>query len=124
MSVTNQVKSVVNVTIQFIPNNLNLPCTINENKSFCDLSVELYKKYHINKEKWNFIMNDQIMNDDIILKDNGVKNNTCIKALRNDYAKFNVEVEDSEGKIQRIERDIFLLDYKIIKANENKEIKV
>lgn len=64
------------------------------------------------------------MNDDMILKDNGVINNSEINVIRNACIEVKLEVKKWMHQTEIIQRIIFATDFKIIKSNENKEVDV
>lgn len=112
------------VNILLIPSNEFFYYDFDNNKSFGELKNELEEKYILRKGKYYFEMEDHILNDDIILKDVGIRDYCEINAIRNDYIKIKVKVKDIFGRKQTIKMYVLISEFKVIKANEIKEIKV
>lgn len=114
---------MIELKIHVFPGNEIFSCNFEDNKSFKDLKNGLIKRQIINKDNYYIEMNNNYMNDDILLKDNGMTNSRDINVVRNDYIKFKVEIKDFWfDRIQTIQRYILISDFKVIKANGNKEI--
>lgn len=69
-------------------------------------------------------MNDCVMNDDMIIKNNGVKRGSCINIIKTNYIKIKIEIEDEKGKTKINQYYKLSSDFKVIEANENKIVKV
>lgn len=116
--------SIIKIIICIFPGNEKLFYTFDINKSFGDLTNELQEKQIIYKGKYYIEMNDQIMSDDMVLKDSEVKNDSCINFVRNNYIKIKVKVKDQEDEYRIIQKYVLISDFKVVKANENRMILV
>lgn len=92
--------------------------------SFGDLKNEIMGDNNEKKKKYYLEMNVNIMDDGMILKDNGVEEQSIINVVRNDCIKINVEVRDDKDNIQTVHTYVFMSDLKIINVDKNKVIKV
>lgn len=124
MSVVTQNITIIQFFIHFIPNNEVLYWTFENNKNFGDLKNELQEKHKIIKEFYHFEMGDTIIDDDLIFRDLGVKNNSCLYLVRNDYIKIKIEKTEFRNKIVTFKKYVPFSNFKIIKSDENKIIKV
>lgn len=91
MPVVGQNITIIQFFIRLIPNNVSLYWTFEDNKNFGDLKNNLQEKHKIIKESYHFEMDDTIMDDDLVLKDLGVSNDSCLYLVRNDYIKIKIE---------------------------------
>lgn len=110
--------------IHSIPTCEDISYVFDEGKSFGDLKNDLEEKLKIEKDKYYFEMNDHVMNDDMILKDNGVINNSFINAVDNNYIKIKLNIKYGEDSYREIQNYILISDFKVLETDENKEIKV
>lgn len=115
---------MINIKIHFIPNNINLPCSIDENKSFGDLKNELIKRYKEKMRMFYFVMNNNVMNEDMILEDNGVVDGALINYVRNDYIIIDIRIKDSQGNTKPLLQYMLPSCFKVVKADKNKKINV
>lgn len=67
-------------------------------------------------------MNDDIMNNDMILKDYEVDSNSCIYIINGDCILVEIKVKSVAGKIEILKYCQFISDFKVSKAKQNKEI--
>lgn len=112
------------IEIHVIPGDEVISCHFDVSKSFGDLKDELNKKYILSKATYFFKMNNLIMDDNMILKDNGVADYSFLYAVRNDCINVILKLKDSIGCIRTVQKYMLLSDFKVIKADENKEVKV
>lgn len=124
MSLSPQNISMIKIIIHVFPGNEKLTHVFDGNKSFADLKDDLLERQIIKKGTYYAEMNDNILNDDMILKGNGVKNDSEINIVRNDCIKIKVETRDKEGEIQIISKYFLISDFKVIKTDKNNEVKV
>lgn len=115
---------MIEFTICFIPKNVSLTYYFDGNKNFGDLKNYLEEKYEIQKGSYYLEMNDHVLDDNVTLKGKGVKNDTCIYVISNNCMKIKVKVKDWRSEVKTIQLGVLISDFKIIKADENKEIKV
>lgn len=85
---------------------------------------KLIKNKKIKEGMYYIERNNRIMNDDMIIKEIVDEDNSDINIIRNDCVKISFERKDDEDEIEKIQTFILLSDFKIIKADQNKEIKV
>lgn len=116
--------SLIEIVIHVFPTDEEISYTFDINKSFSDLKNELHDKNILRKEAYIIVMNDKIMDDNMILKENVVKNNTRINFVRNDCFTIKIEIKDSEDNIQTIKVYTLISNFKVIQLDENKIIKV
>lgn len=124
MTVNNESSTMIQFVVHLIPANESLLWTFDGNKKLLDLKNDLEEKHKMKKDKYYIEMNDRILNDDIILRDSGVTNDNDINIVRNDYIKYKLRIENEKGEIQIIRGYLHVSDFKIMKANENKELTV
>lgn len=115
---------MVLINIHVFPDDETFYYSFDEKKSFKDLKNDLKERQKVEEVEYYIEMNDNIMDDNMILKDNGVKDYSDIFVMRNDYIRINMEIKDIDGKISTVLHYISMSDFNIIKANENKEVKV
>lgn len=115
---------MIEIIINVFPGNERFVCYFDENKSFKDLKNDLMERHMIKKDKYHIEINDNIMNDDLIIKDSGVINNSYIYIIRNDSIKVNMEIMYLYDETEIIKLYMLKSDFKIIKANEYKEVTV
>lgn len=124
MSLSSQNLSTLKITIHFFPDEESFSIVFDNNKKFGDLKKELKEKYDLTKENYYFEMNSEIIDDEMILRDKGVVNDRIINAIDDNCVKIEVCVEDKDGKMETIQKYMFISKLKIIKPDENKIIKV
>lgn len=115
---------MVNLQIHVIPYQDKFDYDFDENKTVLDLKNELIKTEKMKKDNYYVENEGNIMNDDMILKDNGVKNYSWIDIVRIDYIKVKIETEGNAGHIDVSDAFMHESDFKVIKLDENKVIKV
>lgn len=115
---------MIKILIHIIPGGEEFIYDFDENTSIADLNNELQKRYKMEKHTFYYVMNDHIINDDMLLEEDGVMNDDCIKAIRNDYVKINIEIEDSYGIVETIKTYVPISYFNLIKVDENKEVRV
>lgn len=114
---------MIDLFIHVFPDDEYFSYSFDENESFGDLKHELIQKNLIKEDIYYIEVNDNIMNDEMILKDIGVTNDSNINIVNNNYIKIKVEVKDWGGEIQTNYSYMLISDFKIIKSDENKEVK-
>lgn len=124
MSLLSQNVSKIKVYIRVIPINEMFACCFDDMKSFGELKEDLVKRKFIKKRNYYFEMDDHIMDDELILKNNGIINGSYINVIRNDCIKIELEVNDRFDKVEILKCYILVSDFKVIKTNENKKVKV
>lgn len=124
MSFSSKKTSKVKVIINVYPSGERFSYYFDDNKSFGDLKNELIEFQKIEEGEYFTEMNNHVKNDDLILKDNDVKKDSYVNIIRNDCVKINLKVKDWNDRIQILQKYVSLSDFKVIKANENKEINV
>lgn len=95
-----------------------------ENKTFGDLKNELIEREIIKKGKYYIEKNDRFFDDDMILKDCGIKKYDRIFVFREGCFKIKVEVKKDERSKDKITTYTLKSEFKVIKLDENNEIKV
>lgn len=115
---------MINIKICVFPGDNCYSLNFDENKTFEDLKNDLQEKQIIKKGVCYIEMNDNIMDDDMILKNNGVKKNSYINVVRNESIKIKLKIKDLVNKVQVIKKYMLISDLKVIKVNENNEVKV
>lgn len=115
---------MVEIIIYVFPGGEKFNIKFDSNKSFEDLRNYLFKRQIIMNKEYYFEKNGLIMNDNMILKDKGVKNHSYICAVDNNYIKICVEVNDIYNGLRTMKTYVHISDFKVIKANENKEVTV
>lgn len=116
--------SMIFIIIHVFPDDKEFDCYFDNSKNFGDLKNDLIERQIIMEGTYYFEMNDHIINDDMVLKDNGIINNSHLNIIRNDCIKIGVEMKDNNGKLETIQLYILISDFKVIKIDKNKVIKV
>lgn len=116
--------SVVNFTIHRFPNDEIFSYYFDNRKSFGHLKIDLEINHKMNEGTYYLEMNDNILKDDMTLKDNGVTNDVTINAVDNDYIKIKLKVKDSKNNVEILQKYVLKSDFKIIGSDDNKIIKV
>lgn len=106
------------------PENMEVYISFDNNKSFRDFKKDLLDRKLISNDNYYFEINERVMNDNMILKNNQIENYGGINLVRNDCIKFYFEVKYEEGKVHKRYSYVLTLDIKVIKVNENKVIEV
>lgn len=116
------------LTVQFIIhcvwNNETLLWTFDNNKTFEELKEDLQKDYKLKKETYYFKINNQIINDNEILKEKGVENGSCVDIVSNNCIKIDIDTESWKDNNEKMQRYFLLSEFNGIKADENGEVKV
>lgn len=124
MSLNNKNTSVIRFIIRSFPTFESLYWIFDSNKSFAELKNDLEKKLKIKKDTYYFEISNNIIKENMILKDAGISNDSYVNIINNDCIKVKIEVKNSEEIIQIIEKNAFRSDFKVIKADENRIVKV
>lgn len=115
---------MVKNTVHVFPTKEILTLDFDENGSVRELKVELEEEYKMKKGTYYIEMNDLVMSDDMILKRNGVIRDSNLNVIRNDYVKIKVEAKKWGEESKIIQKYVLISDFKVIKADENRLIKV
>lgn len=124
MSCSSQSSSMVIIKINVFPSHESFSCSFNNKKTFGDLKNFLEMTHGMMKKTYYLSVNNHIVNDDMVLKDSGIKNGSVVNAIRNDYIKISVKVKDDKDNVQVIQKCILISYLKVITADENKITKV
>lgn len=124
MNHLNQNARVVQFTIHLIPSFKVFSYKFDNNKTFGDLKNDLKENLKIKKGTYHFEVNEEIMDDEIILADRGIINNSEINIVDNDCIKIRVQINGSRNQPQTIQKYMSGSNLKVIVPDENKEIKV
>lgn len=115
---------MVIININIFPYDKSFTYDFCENKSFEDLKKDLIKRQIIEKEAYYIEINDDIINDDMIIKEKGIRDYMEINIVKNDYLKIILELKQSKEEIQTMHSFVLASDFKVIRADENKIVKV
>lgn len=115
---------MIDIYIHIFPDNEIFCYSFDEYKSFKVLKNKLREEQKIKKGEYYMEMNEHIVNDDITLKENGIVNHSVINIIRNDFIIIKVERKNYKGENQVMHMYMPVLDFKVIKADENKIVKV
>lgn len=124
MSYSFQNTSMIKINIHFYPGDERLIYNFDNNNTFEDLKNKLNEQCILTKGTYYFEVDDEIMDDHMILKDKGVINNSCICAVDNNCIKIKLELDDYWGNLETIQCYVLMSDFKMIAADENKEVVV
>lgn len=116
--------SFVKIDIHIYPGDERLTYYFDNNKSFLELKKKLIEQHVLTKETYYFEMNGKILNEDVIIKESGINENSCTNIIRNDYANVVIEIKESKDMLPIIQSYMPISDFKIIKPNRNKRIEV
>lgn len=124
MSITHQSESIAKIKIRVFPESLKFYYDFDNNKSFGDLKNELIEKRIIKEGTYYIEMNDDIVNDDLIVKDYVLDNNYYLNIINIDYNIIKIKINRMFDSFSTLRFYVHSSDFKVIKANENREIKV
>lgn len=83
---------MIGFIIRLIPTYERLYWNFDENKSYNDLKNDIFDRAIIKNGECYIDINDQIINDDTILKVYGVEDYYDVKIVRSDYIKIKLEI--------------------------------
>lgn len=115
---------MVKLKFNVFPDEESFNYSFDINETFKKLKKELVENKKIKDEEYYIEINDNIMDNNSIIKDYAVDDGSVISIVRNNYVKIKVEVKNNEGKIETLFSYVPALDFKIIKLDENNLIKV
>lgn len=124
MSFSSQNASEIELKIHIFPGDEKFNYSFDKSKSFGDLRKELEENNKIKKDNYYIQMDGHIMNDDMTIKDNEVINNSDINIVNNRYVKIDIKLNNPEDEPDKLQLYMLMSDFKVIKADENKIIKV
>lgn len=124
MSLCIENPSIVKLKICCLPDFEEFSCTYDSNKSFEELRKDLIKYQIIKNDNFYFKVNDHVVNDDVILKDNKEISESDINIIDMNYIKIKVKLTEEKNKMRTISKYVLKSKFKVIKPDENKEVKV
>lgn len=112
------------IKIHVFPGKEKFSCCFDVNKTFGDLKNDLIERQILKKEVYYIELNEQVMNDDMIFKDKDVEFFRNLNILRNDYIRIKLDINILLSKIDTISYYMPMSDFKVIKADKDKVVKV
>lgn len=124
MALSFQNKYMMKIRIHVFPEHEEFCYEIDENKKFIDLKKELLDSHLIKKGSFYFEFHGDVLDDDMILKDSKIPYLSVVNLIGNDCIKIKVEKKGLIRGVYTIQKYATVSDFKIIKADENKEVRV
>lgn len=115
---------MIMIKFHVYPDYKEFRCSFDVNKTFRDLKDYLNEKYKMEKGSYYFEVDNHVMDDNIILKNNGVGNYSCINVIRNDCINIIIEENVDENNTRTVQKYLFRSDFKVITPDKKKEVKV
>lgn len=116
--------SMIEIDIHVYPDNERFSFTIDETKSVKDLKNELVESRIIKGGEYYVKYDDNIINDDISLKDYGIKDRSSINIIENDYITIKMEIRKWYPIYKSVYTYLPMSNFRVIKADGNKMVEV
>lgn len=119
-----QIGSIIKFNINYLPHFKSYSWIFDINKTFVDLKKDLEKNNKLKKGMYYFGVEEDIMKDNITLKDYGIIDHVVINVVDNNSTKVKLEITDNNNEIVTFHNYVFVSDFKVIKAVKMKKLKL
>lgn len=116
--------SAIKISVICFPANERFNFYFDDNQSFFSLRNYMYLKKMIRGVASFFVVGDETVIEDGVLKYKGVENGSVIKLMKTENLSDYRKIDELKDELERKKRSKMLVDFKVIKADENAEVNV
>lgn len=115
---------MININIHVFPDDETFSYSFDENKRFKDLKNELIENNKIYGGEYYIEKYNHIIDEEMILKDNGMTDNSNLDIINSECIKIEPHVVSNGNRFELIQNYMLISDLKAVNENEKKPVNV